>query len=244
MSRESKKEAIKIGNAEVEARYGRAHRYKGSFGVISKVGLNAMILDIGGGERRLSLSNFLNLDVAKNKYVDVVADAQYLPFKENVFDLIICEHLLEHVRKPWVVIEDIYRILKHGRFVYVEAPFMTPYHGRPHHYFNMSREGIEVLCEKFQKVKSGVQPYNMPSHTLTMIFSRYVRCVLPAVDKSAGRVEVYDTGAFVSRTSVLSVLLLKTYNVLNRILAIFDHFIEPNKAEELAVAVYYLGLKS
>jgi len=243
MSRESKKEAIKIGNAEVETRYGRAHRYKGSVGVISKVGLNAMILDVGSGERRLSLSNFLNLDVAKNKYVDVVADAQYLPFKENVFDLIICEHLLEHVRKPWVVIEDIHRVLKHGRFIYVEVPFMTPYHGRPHHYFNMSREGIEVLCEKFQKVKSGVQPYNMPSHTLAMILSRYFRCLLPSVDKNARQIEVYDTGAYAYRTSVASVLYLKVYNAFNRILAVFDRFIEPDKAQEIAVAVYYIGVK-
>ncbi|MFB0544682.1 MAG: methyltransferase domain-containing protein, partial [Asgard group archaeon] len=186
---------------------------------ISKVGPNAKVLDVGGGERQLSLPNFLNLDMTKNKYVDVMADAHHFPFKDNMFDFIICEHLLEHARKPWIVIEDIHRILKQGGFVYVEVPFTTPYHGRPHHYFNMSREGVEVLREKLHKVKSGVQPYNMPSHTLAMIFSRYVRCILPTVDKNAGQIEVYDTGAFVSRTSVLSVLLIKAYNLLNRILA-------------------------
>jgi len=244
MPRKYKKEVAKIGDIEVEALYGRAHRYKGSLQIISKVGPNAKILDVGCGERRLNLPRILNLDVTRNECVDVLADVHHLPFKNNVFDLIICEHLLEHARKPWFAIEDIYRVLRHGGFVYVEVPFMTPYHGRPKHYFNMSREGVEVLCEKFHKVKSGVQPYNMPSHTLMMIFSSYVRCLLPAVNKRAGEIELYDTGAFVSRASILNVLFIKAYIVLDRILGVLDRFIEPNKAEEIAVAVYFTGVKS
>ena len=65
MPRKDKRELAKIGDVEVEARYGRAHRYKGSLQIISKVGPNAKILDVGCGERRLNLPRILNLDVTR-----------------------------------------------------------------------------------------------------------------------------------------------------------------------------------
>ncbi len=243
MSQSDKKEVVTSKGSSVEAYYGRAHRYKGSMQIINQLDPNARILDVGSGERRLNLPNVCNVDASKNKYIDIIVDAHYLPFRDNTFDLIICEHLLEHVKKPWVVIEEIYRITKIGGIVYIEVPFMTPYHGRPHHYFNMTKEGVEQLCEKFQKIRSGVQPYNMPSHSVAMILSRYLRCFLPSVDKNANQIEVYDTGFFVSRSSITSSFLMKIYNSFDRILAFFDRYIDEDKAQELAVATYYIGRK-
>ena len=135
---------IKTKDLIIEANYKRAHKYKGSLKIISKIKPDALVLDIGSGERRLKIKNFLSLDIYKNTYVDVLADAHNLPFRENIFDLIICEHLLEHVKKPWIVIEDIYRVIREKGIIYVEVPFMTPYHGKPNHYFNMSKSNLIV----------------------------------------------------------------------------------------------------
>lgn len=238
-----KKEIINIGGFRFEAHYERAHKYKGSLQVISQVGPEARMLDVGSGERRLNLPNFFNVDASKNKFIDIVVDAHHLPFRNNIFDLIICEHLLEHVKKPWIVIEEIYRITAFGGSVYIEVPFMTPYHGRPHHYFNMTKDGVEQLCEKFQKVRSGVQSYNMPSHTLAMIFSRYLRCLLKPIDKKTEVVELYDTGVNIKGNSSMSAVLLGTYRAFERILSVLNRFIGVKKAEEIAVAVFFLGNK-
>ena len=131
-----------------------------------------------------------------------------MPFNNDLFELVISEHLLEHVKKPWVVIEEIYRVTKSNGFIYIEVPFMTPYHARPHHYFNMTREGLEQLCEKFQKIESGVQPYNMPSHTLAMVISGYLRCLFPFIDRSTSQIEIYDSGTFTPKKTYLGLFFL------------------------------------
>lgn len=234
---------MQLGNQNIRAVYGRAHKYKGSMQIINKLDTNSTILDLGSGERRLILPNIWNADASRNKYLDVILDAHQLPFKDNIFDLIICEHLLEHVKKPWIVIEEIFRVCKKGGIIYIEVPFMTPYHGRPNHYFNMTKHGLEQLCEKFEKIKSGVQPYNMPSHTIVLIFSRYIRCFFPSIDNSAQKIEMYDTGSIVKNNSAFASILVKLYTIVQNILGIFDKCIDEKKAEDIAVATYFIGKK-
>lgn len=240
-----KQQVLKIKGKKVYAQYGRAHRYKHtSLKLISKVGLHAKILDAGGGDRSLDLPNFVNLDVGRNSgMVTVIGDLHQLPFKSNIFDLILFEAVVEHCKKPWVVAEELYRVLTVGGLIYVDAAFMQPFHPRPHHYFNMTKEGLEVLFERFRKLKSGVQEYQMPSYTLVMVLSRYITCLLPSVDKAAKNVEVYDSGQFVSKQSRFSSLLLIAYTMLSKILRFFDRFFKPEKAEEIAAGVYLIGKK-
>ena len=153
-----KKEAIRFGESEYMACYGRAHRYKPtSLKLMSNVGLGAWVLDVGGGERTINLPNFVNLDILKYPgFVTVVGDAHFLPFKDEVFDLVLLEAVVEHLKKPWIAVKEFYRVLKPGGYIYADAAFMQPLHARPQHYFNMTREGVRVLFEKFKEVDSGV----------------------------------------------------------------------------------------
>lgn len=48
------------------------------------------------------------------------ADAANMPFKDKVFDYVICSHLLEHVERPDKVIDEIMRVGKAG---YIEVPY-------------------------------------------------------------------------------------------------------------------------
>lgn len=104
-----KQQMFKIKDKEVYARYGQAHRYKPtSLKLISRVGLDAKILDAGGGDRSLDLPNFVNLDIErKSGMVTVIGDLHQLPFKSNIFDLILFEATVEHCKKPWIVVGRI-----------------------------------------------------------------------------------------------------------------------------------------
>lgn len=41
-----------------------------------------------------------------------IADGHHLPFSESSFDVVVCTEVLEHVRKPSIVLREIKRVLK------------------------------------------------------------------------------------------------------------------------------------
>ena len=52
----------------------------------------------------------------------VIANAQYLPFKDKSFDFIIAAHILEHIEKPDKFINEIERVGK-GGYIKTPSPF-------------------------------------------------------------------------------------------------------------------------
>jgi len=52
----------------------------------------------------------------------IVADAHHLPFKDEAFSEVVCFHLLEHVKHPYKVLEEIHRVMEKGGSLIVEVP--------------------------------------------------------------------------------------------------------------------------
>ena len=52
----------------------------------------------------------------------VIADAQYLPFRGNVFNLVILSHVLEHVDDPLKVLAETYRVLRSSGITHIRVP--------------------------------------------------------------------------------------------------------------------------
>lgn len=54
---------------------------------------------------------------------DVKADICNLPFQENEFDLIICNHVLEHIPDDTKAMQELYRILKPDGMAILQVPY-------------------------------------------------------------------------------------------------------------------------
>lgn len=54
---------------------------------------------------------------------DIKADLTNLPFAENTYDLIICNHVLEHIPEDRKAMLEIYRVLKPGGFAILQVPY-------------------------------------------------------------------------------------------------------------------------
>lgn len=54
---------------------------------------------------------------------DVKADICNLPFKENEFDLIICNHVLEHIPDDTQAMKELFRVLKPGGQAILQVPY-------------------------------------------------------------------------------------------------------------------------
>jgi len=46
---------------------------------------------------------------------DVKADICDLPFEDNTFDVVFCNHVLEHIEDDKKAMSELYRVLKPGR---------------------------------------------------------------------------------------------------------------------------------
>jgi glycosyltransferase involved in cell wall biosynthesis/SAM-dependent methyltransferase len=46
-----------------------------------------------------------------------------LPFENNYFDFIICNHVLEHITDDLKAMSELYRVLKHGGFAVLQTPY-------------------------------------------------------------------------------------------------------------------------
>lgn len=120
-------------------------------------------LDYGAGTAKYrniikpNTSTYTTFDMIVGEYIDVVGDVLDAPFNDASFDSVVSTQVLEHVEKPWVMVAEIHRILRHGGVCIVTAPFMFPYHAHPHDFFRFTVDGLESLFknEDFEIVEIG-----------------------------------------------------------------------------------------
>jgi SAM-dependent methyltransferase len=131
---------------------------------------NALVLDLGAGNPRPSEHhpNVVFHEWAHYAHTDVVSVCERLPYREGVFHAVISKATFEHVARPWEMADEVYRVLKPGGLVHVDTAFMQPLHADPHHFFNMTQNGVREIFRRFTLVRCGVKPYQTPAYGLRM----------------------------------------------------------------------------
>lgn len=141
---------------------------------------NPVIFDIGSRTARGAYffgspppgSRVVCVDIEDGPGVDLVADAHDLHMvADKSVDCVVCYSVLEHVSYPVKVMKEIYRILKYGGIIYVNIPFLYPFHAVPHDYYRFTYKGIALLCEDFERLDSGFN--RGPSSTIHHLLVHY-----------------------------------------------------------------------
>ena len=71
--------------------------------------------------RKMSNLDYITTDL-NSPLADVKADICKLPFKENEFDVILCNHVLEHIPDDTKAMQELYRVLKVGGIAILQIP--------------------------------------------------------------------------------------------------------------------------
>lgn len=94
-------------------------------------------------------------DVAFAERTNFICDAHDLPFKDETFDGVIAQAVLEHVLDPWRCASEIHRVLKPGGTVYAETPFMQQVHAGRFDFTRFTHLGHRRLFRTFSEIESG-----------------------------------------------------------------------------------------
>ncbi len=71
--------------------------------------------------RKLKNLNYTTTDL-NSPLADVKADICDLPFEDNSYDFILCNHVLEHIPNDTLAMQELYRILKPGGTAILQIP--------------------------------------------------------------------------------------------------------------------------
>jgi SAM-dependent methyltransferase len=79
------------------------------------------------------------------------------PLGERQFDLIIAEQVFEHVSRPDLAAQNVYRMLRPEGVFVISTPFLLKVHGAPSDFYRWTEEGMRQLLETagFAEVKTG-----------------------------------------------------------------------------------------
>jgi SAM-dependent methyltransferase len=135
---------------------------------------SGLVLDCGAGLRDVYYDNVVNLEIVPYPTTDVLGVGECLPFRDNSFDAVFSLAVLEHVRDPFACAAEIARVLKPGGELYCAVPFLQPLHGYPHHYYNMTHQGLRNLFEPHLQIeKQQVLASGLPIFTLTWFLNQW-----------------------------------------------------------------------
>jgi len=78
----------------------------------------------------------------------IVSESEYVfPIPDDEFDIIFSGQVLEHVKKPWIWLNELKRIVKPGGFIITINPISWHYHEDPVDCWRIYPEGIKALSE-------------------------------------------------------------------------------------------------
>ena len=74
--------------------------------------------------KKIKSWNYITTDL-NSPLAEVKADICNLPFEKESFDLILCNHVLEHIVDDLKAMKEIYRVLKYGGRAILQVPIET-----------------------------------------------------------------------------------------------------------------------
>lgn len=113
------------------------------------------VLEIGSREvtgkssarcRYFDRATYVGFDYYAGENVDVIGDAHQLAdYFDEPFDVIFATSVFEHLAMPWLVAEEISKVLKVGGTLFIETHFSYVSHERPWHFFQFSDLALRAL---------------------------------------------------------------------------------------------------
>lgn len=145
------------------------------------------ILEIGGGSGNFkSFSpSAISTDITPAAWIDVVCDAQRLPFANETFANVVMVDVLHHVEYPIQALEEIARVLAPGGRAILCEPAITPLSSL--FYRNFHPEPVDMTADPFRTgtISAEKDPWDSNQGIPTLLVGRFrdrLASVLPSLE--------------------------------------------------------------
>lgn len=123
----------------------------------NEIAENSVIIDAGAGEApykdyfskaKYYATDFAMADPSLDySHLNFISDIYLLPIKNSCVDAILFTQVLEHVKYPFQVVKELFRILKPRGKLFLTAPQGWGIHQPPYDYFRFTYYGLKFLFE-------------------------------------------------------------------------------------------------
>ncbi|HYP20871.1 MAG TPA: methyltransferase domain-containing protein [Chloroflexia bacterium] len=118
------------------------------------------IRHVGAGRRKIV--GAVTLDINPALGPDVVWDLNDFPypFPSDTFNIVVCEHVIEHLQHVISVMEELHRVSKPGGRVWVRVPHFSSlnFNTDPTHVHAFSSRSFNYLCLDHAELRYGYSP--------------------------------------------------------------------------------------
>lgn len=153
--------------------------YHSYYELIAKQLNQGVTLEIGGGCGNIKDylgTQVVSIDIQYSSNLDMVADAQFLPFKKAVFNNIVLFDVLHHLQNTDLFFNEAQRVLKPGGRVIMIEPGITPLSYIFYKYFH--EEPVDMKDNSFWQTQALAKlekdPYDSNQAIPTLLFKKHM----------------------------------------------------------------------
>ena len=149
------------------------------------------LLDVGCGNKPFlhvfedSVDGYIGIDMPStrhlNKEINVFSSGMHLPFKANSFDTILTSSVLEHVKEPQKMLDEMHRVLRKGSYLILTTPCLYGLHEQPHDYFRYTKYSLKMMAEKSGFKVVHIKPIGGMLVIIAHLASKYISIFLYAL---------------------------------------------------------------
>lgn len=145
------------------------------------------ILELGGGSGNFKLfaPDAVSSDILSAPWLDVVCDAQRLPFSDQAFSNVVMIDVLHHVENPLRALRQACGVLRVGGRVIMCEPAITPLSGIFYRLFHEEPVDMSIDPLRDGSISTDHNPYDSNQAIPTLLVSRYQTALAAALPELA-----------------------------------------------------------
>lgn len=149
------------------------------------------LLDVGCGNKPFlhifkdKIEKHIGIDLPSTRHanneIDVYASGDNIPFENSSFDTVLTTSVLEHVKKPQKMFDEMFRVMKKDSYLILTTPCQYGLHEQPYDFFRYTKYSLKMMAEKSGFRIVYIKPIGGALVIISQLLTKYLSIFLYAL---------------------------------------------------------------